>query len=63
MTICLTVERKRYVFIFEYKTVMKHLSLTCKIVQILDDTVCISYCTNTLGKGMHPIILPLALGK
>ena len=32
-------------------------------VQILDDTDCISHCTNTLGKGMNPIILPPAMGK
>ena len=24
---------------------------------------CISYSTNTLGKGMNPIILPPAMGK
>ncbi len=27
-------------------------------VQILDEIDCISHCTNTLGKGMNPIILP-----
>ena len=32
-------------------------------VQILDKTDCISYCTDTLGKGMNPIILPPAMGK
>ena len=32
-------------------------------VQILDETDCISHCTNTLGKGMNPIILPLVMGK
>ena len=26
-------------------------------------TECISHCTNTLGKGMNPIILPPAMGK
>ena len=30
-------------------------------VQILDETDCISHSTNTLGKGMNPIILPSAL--
>ena len=30
--------------------------------QILDETDCISHDTNTLGKGMNPIILPPALG-
>ena len=32
-------------------------------VQILDETDCISHSTNTLGKGMNPIILPPAIGK
>ena len=32
-------------------------------VQILDETDCISQGTNTLGKGMNPIILPPARGK
>ena len=30
-------------------------------VQILDETDCISHSTNTLGKGMNPIILPPAM--
>ena len=29
----------------------------------LDKTDCISHSTNTLGKGMNPIILPPAMGK
>ena len=32
-------------------------------VQILDKIDCISHCTNTLGKGINPIILPPAMGK
>ena len=32
-------------------------------VQILDETDCISHSTNTLGKGMNPIILPPAMDK
>ena len=32
-------------------------------VQILDEAGCISHSTNTLGKGMNPIILPPAMGK
>ena len=32
-------------------------------VQILDEIDCISHSTNTLGKGMNPIILPPAMGK
>ena len=36
---------------------------TATRVQILDETDCVSHCTNTLGKGMNPIILSLAMGK
>ena len=36
---------------------------TATRVQILDDTDCISHSTNTLGKGMNPMILPLAMDK
>ena len=32
-------------------------------VQTLDEVDCISHCTNILGKGMNPIILPPAMGK
>ena len=32
-------------------------------VQILDETYFISHSTNTLGKGMNPIILPPEMGK
>ena len=32
-------------------------------VQILDETDCISHSTNTIGKGMNPIIIPPAMGK
>ena len=32
-------------------------------VQIVDETDCIVHSTNTLGKGMNPIILPPAMGK
>ena len=32
-------------------------------VQILGETDCFSHSTNTLGKGMNPIILPPAMGK
>ena len=32
-------------------------------VQILDEADCISHSTNTLGKGINPIILPPAMGK
>ena len=34
---------------------------TATRVQILHATDCISHSTNTLGKGMNPIILPLAM--
>ena len=36
---------------------------TATRVQILDQANCISHSTNTLGKGMNPIILPPAMGK
>ena len=36
---------------------------TATLVQILDDTDCISHSTNSLGKGMNPIILPPDMGK
>ena len=36
---------------------------TDKRVQILDETDYISHRTNTLRKGMNPIILPPAMGK
>ena len=36
---------------------------TATQVQILGETDCISHSTNTLGKGMNPIILPPAMGK
>ena len=32
-------------------------------VQILDEPDCISHRTNTLGKGMNIIIVPLPMGK
>ena len=37
------------------------LSLFLHIYIILDKTDCISHSTNTLGKGINPIILPLAM--
>ena len=36
---------------------------TAARVQILDQANYISHSTNTLGKGMNPIILPPAMGK
>ena len=36
---------------------------TATQVQILDETDCISHSSNTLGKGMNPIILPPAMDK
>ena len=29
----------------------------------MDKADCISHSTNTLGKGMNPVILPPAMGK
>ena len=39
------------------------VKITVTRVQIQDETDCISHSTNTLGKGMNPIILPPAMGK
>ena len=36
---------------------------TATRVQILDESDCIAHSTNTLGKGMNPIILPPVMGK
>ena len=36
---------------------------TATRVKILNETDCISHSTNTLGKGMNPIILSPAMGK
>ena len=36
---------------------------TATRVQILDETDCISHSTNTLGKGMNPIILLPAMSR
>ena len=36
---------------------------TATRVQTLIGTVCMSHCANTLGKGMHPTILPPVIGK
>ena len=32
-------------------------------VQIMDKTVSVSHSTNTLGKGMHPVVLFPAIDK
>ena len=36
---------------------------TATRVLILDEAVCISHSTNTLGKGMNPTFLPPDMGK
>ena len=36
---------------------------TATRVQILHESDCLFHSTNTLAKGMEPIILPLAMGK
>ena len=36
---------------------------TAMRVQVLDEDYCISHSSNTIGKGMTPIIIPPALGK
>ena len=45
------------------KIFINYLYDTATRVQILDLTDCISHSTNTLGKGMNPLILPPAMGK
>ena len=54
-------------WVYIYSSVVYWLSSqemdTAIRVQILDETNCISHSTNTLGKGMNPIILPPAMGK
>ena len=50
-----------YVKIIE--TVIYQYLDTVTRVQILDETDRISQSTNTIGKGMNPIILPPAMGK
>ena len=32
-------------------------------VQLLDEAICISHSTNTLGKSMDPTICPSAISK
>ena len=51
-----------YTFLLHVIFIMDHSNMTIR-VQILDETDCISHSTNTLGKGMNPIILPPAMGK
>ena len=47
-----------YVYIYIYNILLNYI-----YIQILDLANCISHSTNTLGKGMNPIILPPAMGK
>ena len=53
----------------DYKTIVSEFDLRVTrgvmviVVQILDETDCISHSINTLGKGMNPIILLPAMGK
>ena len=51
-----------------FQKLEEHWFLSCCLVQdiytyILEETDCISHSTNTLGKGMNPIILIPAMGK
>ena len=46
-----------------YLSIYSYVCMYLSIYQILDLTDCISHSTNTLGKGMNPIILPPAMGK
>ena len=52
---CLQIIWIRYKYLKEMDTATR--------IQILDETDCISHSTNTLRKGMNPIIPPPAMGK
>ena len=52
-----------YIYIYIYIYISSKEMDTATRFQILDETDCISHSTNTLGKGMNPIILPPAMGK
>ena len=47
----------------ECRNLLIQINIKNPKVQILDETDYISHSTNTLGKGMNPIILPPAMGK
>ena len=73
MVYMLYIQPKRYLYnitvcikmiIIQWKELEVPVEMdTAKRVQILAETECISHSTNTLGKGMNPIILPTAMGK
>ena len=46
-----------YIYIYIY------IYICTTLVQIVDEVGYISHCTNNIGKGMNPIILPPAMGK
>ena len=52
-----------YIYIHIYIYTSSWEMDTATRVQILDETDCISHSTNTLGKGMNPIIFTPAIGK
>ena len=61
---------KRYIYIYIYIYILwrcpwcnGYRRRKWTRVQIQGEKDCISHCTNTLGKGMNPIILPPAMGK
>ena len=49
--------------IFGYSGVTVIELKTAIQVQIIDETVCLSHCANTLGKGMNLTILPSSKSK
>ena len=59
----MTAEIKIINYNLKKKKKKNGVTIEKQIVQILDETDCISHSTNTLGKGMNPIILPPAMGK
>ena len=57
------INQAEHSFDWKYKALWKLFLDTATRVQILDQTDCISHNTNTIGKGMNPIIFPPATGK
>ena len=48
----------------ENKKKNSHQKITMAVIQTtLDETDCISHSTNTLRKGMNPVVPPPAMGK
>ena len=71
MRVCVYVCVNIYIYVCVYVCVWGFLELrlsssqmdTATWVHIVDEFVCISYCTSALGKVTNPTILPPAMGK